>query len=423
MLNIENIIDNQLLFEGGVGGRMKHMYEDYKMTFGEIRDIFTSVFSGKTEMIEKCDGMNLCLTHKNGKFCFARTKGSLRDPMDYKKLAQYFDGNPKLKKAFLQSADDLKTALSSIETKIVNRIFANGQNFLNIEIVYPTIKNAIDYGDKCFLQLNSIDVYDSKFNKITEDRIAAKELFSILKAHNALKQEFFEITEPNILRIKNSVDAKDALKELLTELDDIVDGYGWRCSIKEYCIERLKKYIINTAMKMGIDIDRNSEFVSELADRISLVSGRNPTKSDLMTYAKKCGLNPRSSDYKGFLEKLHSQSTSINDTVIQPIENLIIKSGILLFKNLCGYLAANTKETSQKLVIDLENAINEIQKSQGGLTHEKLKIFNKNLKNIEKYKDQIFGTEGVIINWKGKCYKVTGIFSGINGILGLLKYN
>ena len=41
----------------------------------------------------------------------------------------------------------------------------------------------------------------------------------------------FEITEPNILRMKNSVSADKALGIIMEEFDNLIDGYSLKTSI------------------------------------------------------------------------------------------------------------------------------------------------------------------------------------------------
>lgn len=199
-LNLKTLIkeafdENILLTEGGAAGRIMHLYEDGKMTFGEMRSIFQDVFQGKTVLTEKLDGANIMVTYKDGKFGFARNKESLKEPMDIDKLGRYFDGNPKVKEAFVESAKNISTAFKSIDPNDLVKLFDNGQNFANIEIVYPPCSNILDYGNRCILQINGVDVFDQKFNKVSENPESAKWLYNTLKAHDALKQEMFEITE------------------------------------------------------------------------------------------------------------------------------------------------------------------------------------------------------------------------------------
>ena len=133
------------------------------MTFAEMKQIFNDVFTGQANLEEKIDGMNINITYKDGKFGAARNKDSIKEPMDLKKLAKFFEGKGEVKKAFVASMNDLQKALSKIEADELNRIFANGYNFLACEIVYPPAKNLIDYGNKCLLQINGVNVFNENF--------------------------------------------------------------------------------------------------------------------------------------------------------------------------------------------------------------------------------------------------------------------
>lgn len=49
MIDLANLIDEvrdrrEILTEGGAGGHLKHLYEDGKLTFGEMKQIFNDVF-------------------------------------------------------------------------------------------------------------------------------------------------------------------------------------------------------------------------------------------------------------------------------------------------------------------------------------------------------------------------------------------
>ena len=182
MIDIANLIDEvrdhrEILTEGGAGGHLKHLYEDGKLTFGEMKQIFNDVFQGKVVLREKLDGQNLMVTYKDGGFKFARNKATLRDPMDMSRLERYFEGNPKVREAYVNSANNLVKALNTIQGQDLARVFRNGQNFANIEIVYPPVKNILDYGNRCFLQINGVDCFDGKFNRIRDDEEASKWLY------------------------------------------------------------------------------------------------------------------------------------------------------------------------------------------------------------------------------------------------------
>ena len=131
MLDIYEIIrethgNSELLCESGASGHIKNLYENEKLTLGEMRQIFNDVFTGKTVLKEKCDGQNILVTYKDGKFGFARNKASLKEPMDIEKLGKHFEDNPKVKEAFVTSANNLSKALTTIEGQDLARVFQNG---------------------------------------------------------------------------------------------------------------------------------------------------------------------------------------------------------------------------------------------------------------------------------------------------------
>ena len=420
---LKESVERRILLEGGAAGHVMHLYEDGKMTFGEMRQIFQDVFQGKTVLSEKVDGINLMVTFKDGKFGYARNKASLREPMDLDRLGSHFDGNPKLREAFTESAKSFSNALKSISQIDLNRLFNNGQNFANIEIVYPPCRNILDYGNRCFIQLNSVDVMDGKFNKVSEDPDSVKWLYETLKRNDALKQEMFEITEQNLLRMKNSVNAKKALDMLMEDFNRILDGFSLNTTIQDYANERLKRYILNVCNHNGIGVDRNCSFVCEMADRLNHMSHRRPTKSDICTFAKRAGVNVRSPEYKKVMDALEGQKDEMNEEIMRPVESLVSKAGTLLLKNLTGFISADPSETSQKLALELESTISEIEKDNGRLTPDKLRLYHRNIKKLDNWKENFFPSEGVVIKIgkTGRCFKVVGQFGAINQILHLLK--
>jgi hypothetical protein len=248
-------------------------------------------------------------------------------------------------------------------------------------------------------------------------------LYETLKAHDALKQEMFEITEQNILRMKDSVNASKALEMLMEDFNKILDGFSLNTTIQDYANERLKRYILNVCNHNGIGVDRNCTFLNEMADRLNYMSHKRPTKSDIATFAKKAGVNVYSEEYRNVVSTLESQREEMFDEIMRPIESLVSKAGCLLLKNVTGFISADPSKTSQKLALELESTISEIESNNGKLTKEKLKLFNKNIKKLENWRENFFPSEGVVIKIgkTGKVYKIVGQFGNINQILHLLR--
>ena len=59
MIDLASLIDEvretgTVIEEGGGGGHIDHLYQDGKLTFGEMKQIFNDVFQGKVVLREKC---------------------------------------------------------------------------------------------------------------------------------------------------------------------------------------------------------------------------------------------------------------------------------------------------------------------------------------------------------------------------------
>lgn len=422
MIDIKGLFNDHMITESGAAGHMKHIFEDGDLTFADIRDIMTKVFSGDIMLEEKIDGVNVFITYKDGQFCVARNKKTLEKPMPYEKLtAEYVDSPKEVRDAFANSVSDLASALSSLDQIQLNRFFANGKNFLNCEIVYPPCANVIDYGNKCFIVLHGIKCYDDTFTEVGEDRESAEPIVKMLAASGAIQQEMFEITKPNVLRIKDTVLAKDVLEKILGRLNQFIDGVGWKCSLNQFIQDKYSRHIVNKALEHGIDVSRGSEFVKALSQRLSKVSGKKPTKPDLVTYAKCDGVDYRTDAYKAFLSELEDNADATNTEIIRPVEDLIVYAGLCLMKNLVGFMAADPSKTAKKILAQVDDTIMQVKEGEFDLSPEKIARFKKNLAKLEQYHEAM-PTEGVVIRYHGRVYKLTATFGAINQLVNIIKY-
>ena len=44
---------------------------------------------------------------------------------------------------------------------------------MSIEIVYPSTRNVVDYGNRCMIVLHGINVFNDKFKRVGQDKEAA----------------------------------------------------------------------------------------------------------------------------------------------------------------------------------------------------------------------------------------------------------
>lgn len=427
MVKLSNIIEScyediDLVLAGGASGHMSHLFEDPDLTFKQLKDIFTKLFRGKISITEKTDGLALAVTYRDGEVRAARNKATLKNPMPLAEVEKHFDGRKEIKDAFVKSMSDISKAIKSLDDTQKFKIFNDGHNYMAFEIIYPPTRNVIDYGNRCLIQLHGVNIYDDKWHKISEDKELANKLYDMLEQKGALKQDTFEITKDAILQLKNSKTGEESLQIVLDELTKLADGLGWNATVNDYAIERFEKYIINMAMKADFDLSKRSVFVSKLAERLSNISKRNVTKADLTTYAKAEGINVKDDKFNEFVKQVDSTKDEANQIAIKPLEDLVINAGLLLMKNLVGYISADPKKSAQRLASELDDTIKELSSKEASLDEAKLRRFKKNLAKLMAYQKELTGVEGIVFLYKGKVYKMTATFASVNQLMGIMKF-
>jgi len=148
-------INEGLLTEGGAYGHMSHPFDDKGLKFGDFKNIINNSLQGNLDLessaTEKTDGQNLFITW-NKKLLAARNTGDLKKGgMDSKAVAAKFKDRGNIEKAFNYAMQDLSKAIGSLSADQKKKIFNDGNNWVNMEIIYPASANVINY-DAPYLQ-------------------------------------------------------------------------------------------------------------------------------------------------------------------------------------------------------------------------------------------------------------------------------
>lgn len=144
----------------------------------------------------------------------------------------------------------------------------------------------------------------------------------------------------------DSMPVKEALQVVMDDLDKIASKVGYKATISDYVKEELIKRIVKCAGENGIDVNKKSLFVSELADRLNMIGvNRRPSKSDLGTFAKREGVSPATPEYKKFITDLDEAIEVATTEITQPIETMLVNCAVLLSKVL--QLPATVQQTNE----------------------------------------------------------------------------
>ena len=408
-LSIQEAV-KQIIAEGGAYGHMSHPFDDKGLTFGDFKQIINNALQGHLDLeqsaTEKTDGQNLFITW-NKKLLAARNTGDLRrGGMDAKAVKLKFANRGNIEKAFNFAMRDLAKAISGLSDKQKLKIFNNGNNWVNMEIMYPASANVIVY-DAPYLQFHNVLQYkDGKAIGTVSD--GARILAGMISQINANMQKGFSIIGPNVLKVKPHQDFGTKRPYFIGKLSKLMSKYGMKDNntFAEYhqawwsnFIDTKFKNIDNT-IKMGL-IKRWAFF-----DKSFRLDKKNITDETVLAKAKE------------FDKINHADQVKKN---MFPFETLFFELGAEVLKNVEGFLAASPDKAVTSIRKQVAKAIRDVRKG-GDL--KKLNRMNAQLQKVQAIGGfkTIIPSEGLVFVYKGNTYKLTGAFAPINQITGMMAF-
>jgi len=256
------LIENQILTEGGAAGHMAHPYDDHGLTFNEMKELVSRALEGRLDIesavTEKTDGQNIQVTWKDGQIGFARNKGTVINPMSVQELQDKFGGRGPISDAFGGAAEDLAEAFKQINPDELNKIFKNGRVFANMEIIYPATKNVISY-DVAVLQFHNLVEYDDKANVVETDMTGGATLQRIIQDANAHLQKTFSFIPPQRIKLGRVYDFEDQQSAFFNEIDQLKNRYNLKETdrVTEYHKAWWADVIRTKAQELGYEITDN----------------------------------------------------------------------------------------------------------------------------------------------------------------------
>jgi len=408
----------ELLSEGGAYGHMAHPFDDKELTFGDLKKIIELGLGGQLNrednVTEKLDGQNIMVSYKDGKLIAARNKGHIKNggktALDKKGIASKFKGRGAIRNAFVYAMNDLEKAIKSLSDKQRDKIFNNGYNFMNLEVMYPSSANVIDY-DITQLIFHGALKYDDKGNVKGEVPGSGRILAGMIEQRNQNIQKKYSIGKPVFLDVPKHQDFGKMKDKFLGRLSKLQSKFGlsdndtlglyhqkwW----EQFILKQLKKIspkVLEGLVKRWAFFDKSykiPQIKQDLKDEPIFLEW--VLKTDKENHAKIVKDNMR------------------------PFEILFFEVGAEILKNVKGFISANPKKSVQGVVKRLDKAIS-VVKSGGDV--KKLKVLKQQLDKLNAIggTKAIVPSEGLVFKYKGKTYKFTGAFAPINQITGLIYF-
>ncbi len=407
-----------LLTEGGAYGHMAHPFDDKDLTFGDLKQIIENGLGGQLSrednVTEKLDGQNIMISWKDGKLIAARNKGHIKNggktALDTKGIISKFKGRGDIADAFSFAMKDLERALKSLSQKQKDKIFNNGHNFMNLEVMWPKSSNVINY-DKAELVFHGALIYDDKANVKGEVKGSGRILAGMIQQRNQNIQKKYKIGKPVFLTVPKHQDFGKMKSKFLGKLNKLQSKFGlsdndtlglyhqkwW----EQFITKQLKKIspkVLEGLVKRWAFFDKSykiPQIKQDLKDEPIFLEW--VLKTDKENHAKIVKEN------------------------MKPFEELFFGVGAEILKNVKGFMAANPTKAVQGIRKKLDKAISNVR-SGGDL--KKLNTLRLQLDKLNAIggTKAIVPSEGIVFKYKGKTYKFTGAFAPINQITGLISF-
>ncbi len=403
--------EGYIIVEGGAAGHLMHPWDNDDLTFLDLQEIISKFISGNADseryISEKPDGQNLFITVIDGKVLAARNKATLRAPLSASELFQFFETKPEnVQKAFHLALLDLENAFKQLPSEKIIEIFNNGKRFLNLEILHPENKNVINYNLPPTIQLHGLISFDDDLNITDSNFNIGTGIVEELEKVDACQQKIFKIISHHKLILttpENQFDEEDKYLELLK--DEMAKyNLSWASTIEDYKIAKWNE-IINTRFPTVSPLVKNiliNRWAREISQKLT-----SQELGNLFDEIKSFDTNER---------------RKVKATILKPLELLFLSFGTMILKNVEHPMAASKTTSLSDLKKELLTTIEKVEKCDDESIKDKLHLQLSKIASIGGL-ENLSPMEGLVFIYKGLEYKLTGLFTPINQILGFFRYS
>jgi len=411
----------ELLTEGGAYGHMAHPFDDKDLTFGDLKKIIEDGLGGtlnrEDNVTEKLDGQNLMVSWIDGNLRVARNKGHIKNfgktSLDANGIKSKFKGRGNIADAFNFAVKDLEKGIKGLSQKQKDKIFNEGQHWMNLEVMWPKSANVIDY-DVATIVFHGALIYDEKGNVRGEVSGSARILAGMIEQINKHIGDKYSIGKPNFLDVPKHQNFNTLKPKFLSQLNKLKNTYALNDSdtLSMYHQSYWEEHIYNAAQQFGYTIP--DEILIGLTKRWAFFD-----KSYKIPTIKKDITDEKFLEWVLKFDK-QEHATQVK-TNMRPFEVLFFEVGAEIMKNVSGFIAANPDSAVQGIKKRIDKAITDV-KSGGDLKKlNRLKVQLDRLNAIGGL-DSIVPSEGIVFKYKGNTYKFTGAFASVNQIVGLMTF-
>ena len=324
----------------------------------------------------------------------------------------------------------METAISGLSDAQKNKVFREGERFMNIEVMTPATQNVIPqnvdmlvfHGTQAYDSAGKAVSVDSEGNDITSDlKDTARMLKGMLKQINADVQKRYSLNAPIVVELPKSKNFGDSFAKYSAMLDKLKKKFKLKDN------DKVMKYhdswwrdLLNKQQTKTKEI-----FPSKVYEALIGRWAYNDKSNKITTIKKELSDHPKLLAWTTKFEK--EDITKQFEENMWPFQFIFLKLGAEVLKNVKGFVAAGGSDDIAK-ALDAHVKTLEGKKIGSVESSDKFKKdmekLNKNLNRLNAIggSKAIAPTEGVVFQYKGGTYKLTGTFAPINQIMGIMRF-
>jgi len=405
---IKKSVKESLIMEGGAYGHMNHPFDSsINLTFGDLKTIVNKALDGNLGVVrEKTDGQALAISWKNGRLIAARNKSHLQnagaDAMDANGVAAKFGGRGGLTDAYNFAMKDMENALRSLGKAELDKFFQNGKVFMNIEVIWPTSVNVIPYGQALLVFHNALE-YNEAGNPIGQIKGAENKLGALIKKVNASVQSKYTIQGPPITKLPKNEDLSKLKPKYISMINKLQSefGLGDKAGISDYHQAWWKNFIKKSGKTLA------PLEVEGLIKRWAF---------DDKSFGIRSIGDDKAKTWADGVEK--QDKSKITKENIMKFEEIFLGVGSDVMSFMSSVLTVAPDSALQQIRSRLDATVAQVKAEGTPAQIAKLELELKRINSIGGF-DKIVPAEGIVFNYKGNVFKLTGAFASLNQLLGI----
>jgi cytidyltransferase-like protein len=399
---------------GGVAGHMAHLSEDTDLTFSEIVSILGKVANADIKnATEKVDGQNLFLTvDDSGEVRTARNSGDVKKGgMSTDEYISKWLGHP-AENAFTNGFKAISAALRKLSPDDLQAIFAGGDRYVNMEIMYPNNPNIILYSSPNIV-LHGLQYFGDE-EETPEMRQLTKQKFSKLAglvdgASESVGREVWSVNGPKLVALKKLADGS-ALEAVTSKIRNFAAPVGMDATLGDYIEQVVEGYTEQAGMPSEVTEKLITLMLrpDEAKEQgISVVNLKKGLPKELQTMVSNLGAKTKSRKYIA--------------SILKPIEVAISDFAIEVLRGVKSYFVSDNDQEVARMRAELEQSIAYLKNLQASGDEKMGELVDQQLAKLGDVENLASSMEGVVFEYppgSDKIYKLTGAFAMANQIIG-----